>query len=660
MCFFAALELLVNRAKITASLASLILPTVAALSGCSTTYAPSAVETEIAETNAAGMGGSLYGGRQAITGAHIYMYAADTTAYGHASDSLLLSYTSGSYPSTEDSNGNYYVTTNGDGAFYLSAGEYSCAPGQQVYMYSVGGNAGGGTNSAAGLMAVLGQCLSGGAFAGISEVNLNEVSTVAAAYALSGYAVDATHIANAATNAAHVSAGTTTLANTAMANAFASAALLYNVSTSGFGVGRTTTPNGNGTVPQSEIHTLANILANCINSTGPTSPACSNLFSDAESAGSTGTEPTDTASAAINIAHYPTNNVTKIFNLSSSTVVPYSPNLGSTAPNDFSISINYTVTGINYPGAIAIDGSGNIWIPNIAGNSLSKISPLGVPATGQPFTGSLNNPYSVAADASGNAWVTSRYTESVVEFNSSGTVVNTYKGNGSLSPMGVALDASGNMWVANNGGTTVSELSLSTGKEATGSPFSLSSASQPASVTIDTSGYIWVANAGADDIEQLSSSGANAGKSPYTGGGDGGWLLSAVDSSGSVWVPNTSGNTITKMTKDGASGNYKTTSISGGMNQPYQVALDGAGNAWVTNEGSGTFVEFSNAGTQLSPTSGYSSNINGPFSIAVDGAGNVWIANGGSEKIVEYVGLAIPVVTPLVTALTNKTLASEP
>jgi len=651
-----------NRIKIIASLVLLTLPAAAVLSGCSMNYVPSPEETAISEPNTAAVPGSLYGGRQPISGAHIYMYAADTTAYGHASDSLILSYTSGSYPSTQDSNGNYYVTTNSTGAFYLSAGQYSCTPGQQVYMYSIGGNPGGGTNSAAGLIAVLGQCLSGGAFSGISEININEVSTIAAAYALSGYAVDATHIANAATNAAHVSAGTTTLANTAMANAFAGAALLYNVSSSGFGMARATTPNGNGTVPQAEIHTLANVLANCINSTGSTSPSCSGLFSDAESAGSTGTEPTDTASAAINIAHYPANNVTRIFNLSSATVTPYTPNLGSTAPTDFTISIPYTVTGINYPGAMSIDGNGNIWIPNIAGNSLSKISPLGVPATGQPFTGSssLNNPYGSAADASGNVWVTSRYTESVVEFNSSGTVVNTYKGNGSLSPMGIALDALGNMWVANNGGTTVSELSLSTGKEATGSPFSLSSASQPASVTIDTSGYIWVANTGADDIEQLNSSGANAGKSPYTGGGDGGWLLSAVDSSGSVWIPNTSGDTITKMTKDGASGNYKTTSISGGMNQPYQVALDGAGNAWITNEGSGNIAEFSNSGTQLSPTNGYTSNINGPFSIAVDGAGNVWVANGGSEKIVEFVGLAIPVVTPLVTALTNKTLASLP
>jgi len=649
-----------NRTKLIVSIASVI-PAVILASGCSMSYSapPVAAEIAAAESNTTAMGGSLYGGRQPITGAHIYMYAADTTAYGHASDSLLLSYTSGSYPSTKDANGNYYVTTSSAGAFYLSAGQYSCTAGQQVYMYSIGGSAGTGTNSAAGLIAVLGQCLTGGSFAGISEININEVSTVAAAYALSGYAVDATHIANAATNAAHVSAGTTTLANTAMANAFSSTALLYNVSTSGFGAALAKTPNGNGTVPQTLIHTIANILAGCINTTGPTSGACSSLFSDAESAGSTGTEPTDTASAAINIAHYPGNNVAKIFILSSNTVTPYLPNLGTTQPNDFTVAITYTVAGLNSPGVLAVDASGNIWTPNASGNSISKISPLGVPASGQPFTGGgLSSPYDLAIDASGNAWTPNYGSNVVSKFSSAGVPANStgYAGNGHLNvPIGIAIDASGNLWIGNYSGNTVSEFN-SSGGEVSGSPYSYTDADNPGGIAIDTTGDVWIANISNDYLAKLTSAGKAVTGSPYSSGGLDGSRFPAIDASNGAWITNYSGNSVTHLSSTGTGTNY----TGAGLNEPNTLALDGAGHVWVANSGNSSISEFSSAGTAITGTSGYNNSLSSPFSVVVDGAGNVWVANDGNNTIVEYVGLAVPVVTPLVTAVTNKTLATQP
>ena len=95
---------------------------------------------------------------------------------------------------------------------------------------------------------------------------MNEVSTIATAYAIAGYATDATH----------VSSSGSTLAATGIANAFAS---VTNLETLNTGVALATTPvanGGNGTVPQSEINTLANILASCVNSsgavTGPPNP----------------------------------------------------------------------------------------------------------------------------------------------------------------------------------------------------------------------------------------------------------------------------------------------------------------------------------------------------------------------------------------------------
>jgi hypothetical protein len=110
---------------------------------------------------------------------------------------------------------------------------------------------------------------------------VNEVSTVAAAYAMAGFATDATHVGSSGT----------ALALTGIANAFANAAILA-------GVALAVTPAGEWTVPLTETNMLANILAACVNSNGAGS-TCTTLFANAESAGLTGTAPTDTATVAI-------------------------------------------------------------------------------------------------------------------------------------------------------------------------------------------------------------------------------------------------------------------------------------------------------------------------------------------------------------------------
>ena len=267
--------------------------------------------------------GSVHGGQQPIAGAHIYLFAANTTGYGKPSISLL----NAALTLHSDAIG-AYVLSGADGGFSIS-GDYVCAPNTQVYLYALGGNPGAGNNPASGLMAVLGNC-PGVTFAPTTNVNLNELTTVAAAYAMAGFATDATH----------VSSSGTPLAATGIANAFANAANLVSLSS---GTAFLKTPAGNGVVPQAEIRTLGNILAACINSngtvTGPSNPtSCYTLLNNALSAGSSGTVPTDTASAAIHIAHNPTANVGTLYNLSTP-ASPF-PVSGYYQPNDFSISIS--------------------------------------------------------------------------------------------------------------------------------------------------------------------------------------------------------------------------------------------------------------------------------------------------------------------------------
>jgi len=294
--------------------------------------------------------GKLYGGQQPIAGARVYLLAAGVGGYGGASVSLLNAAVTGNADSV-----GAYVLTGPTGSFTIS-GDYTCTGGSQVYLYALGGNPGTGTNSAAATMALLGGCPAGGKFTNIPLVTMNEVSTVAAAYAVAGYATDALHISSSGTP----------LAKTGIANAFANATNLVDL---GLGTSLATTPGGNGTVPQTEINTLADILASCVNtsntSTGAASASCSALFALATSDGtSTGTQPAETATAAINIAHHPALNVSALYAMNGGTTSPFQPIL-AVPPNDWTVrlafSSGYGGTNDEQGHSLAVDGSGNIW-----------------------------------------------------------------------------------------------------------------------------------------------------------------------------------------------------------------------------------------------------------------------------------------------------------
>src|ERR1700744_1980806 len=93
------------------------------LSGCSANFGDvSSTPTDTAMH----IQGVVHGGQQSLNGAHVYMYAASTAAYGGASKSLL---TASSGVTTSDGT-NYYVTTDQAGDFNIN-GAFACTPGTQ-------------------------------------------------------------------------------------------------------------------------------------------------------------------------------------------------------------------------------------------------------------------------------------------------------------------------------------------------------------------------------------------------------------------------------------------------------------------------------------------------------------------------------------------------
>jgi hypothetical protein len=621
------------------------------LAGCGgITDAPTMPEAGLA------MSGSVHGGQGPIVGAHVYLLAANTTGYGAASVSLLTAGTGRTLDSSGGpTNGFYYLTSDASGDFSIT-GDYTCTANTQVYAYALGGNPGAGTNSAAGLMAALGNCPVAGNFQTAAPfIFMNEVSTVAAAYAMAGFATDALHVSSSGTAAA----------KTGIANAFVNAAVLETLSTGAANAEPPALPTGSGggAVPQTEINTLGNILAACVNSNGTTS-ACTTLFANAESGGTTGTEPTDTATAAINIAHNPVAAVSTLYGLSSA-YEQFAPAL-TAQPNDFTMSIYYANEQLyNDGGPVAIDASDDVWI---AANSVFKWNGQAYDYTGGTgYSGFFGD--RIAIDVSGDAWVLD--SNAVGKFSSSGTVTGDYSsGLGLSSPTSIAMDSSSNAWIGD--GATASVVKVSSSGTLSGT-FTGSGLTAPGPVAIDASGDAWIADLTSGAIVELSPTGSVlSGSGGYTGVGLNMPTGIAIDHSGNVWVSNSGGTTgsVTEISKTGTLLSGSSGYTNSALSNPGAIAIDGAGNAWVA--GGNATSEISPTGTFLSGSTGFPA-ADGPndftvgIGIAVDGSGDVWLNYdpynflfGYTYYMQEIVGAATPVVTPLSLAVKNGTIGTRP
>ena len=624
------------------------------VSGCSAVPVFNSNSTTPAgSTKAVAITGKVHGGQSPISGAHVYLYAVNDT--GYAGPGIPAS-SSNAAISLLDSPG--YVTTASDGSFSIT-GEITCAAATpHVYLLAVGGDAGSGNNSAITLAAGLGPDCSSLSASNPAYVVINEVSTIAAAYAAAGFATDPTH----------VSSSSTTLAVLGVEHALAA---IVNLETIGTGVANATTPGSTltntGTVPQAEINTLANILAACVNSsgavTGPTNPTpCYTLFYNAEN----GTTPaTDTATAALNIAHNPGANIANLFGLQTAGS-PFQPDLAS-VPNDFTMAITYTGGGLNLPYSVAINAQDDVVVVSQAGY-VSAFNPLGVALSGVTGFAStcINSPYGVAIDGSGNVWVVNTGPDSLCEFSSTGVANDTpFTGGGLNAPRGIAIDGSNNIWVTDTGNNTLSEFNSSGPVSSTGYTGGLD---YPYGVAIDTSGNVWVTNkAGTAEIVKFNSSGSAS--APDTGGGLGGPVSIAFDPLGHSWITDDDNVTyISALSEFNPLGGVLSPEGygGGGLNVPWGVAVDSNGNVWVANEGNNSISEFNSSGTAISGTNGYQSTLTGvnalaePYYLAIDGSGNVWVTNyAGIGTITEFVGIAAPVVTPISANLQSPYSAND-
>lgn len=618
------------------------------LVGCAADF--SSMGTAPAHTPLGSIRGVAFGGQQPISNAHVYVYAANTTNWagpgiaasddattGNRSQSLLTAYSTGNYPTTKDASNEYYVTTDANGFFGLS-GAYTCTQGQQVYLYISGGNSGAGTNSSIGLLAALGTCPAGGSMASVTPyVWVNEMTTVAAAYAFAGFATDAQHVGDDEGVSSNMTAS---LAKTGMANAFANAGNLVNVANAAL---YSTTPGSSGsntgTVPTAVITTLANIAASCVNSNDSNQNNCNTLFANAKSGGSTGSTPTDTATAMINIAHNPAANIATLRGLVPANGAPFAGGLAAD-PNDFTLVVQFAAS-LKNPFGIGIDSSGNVWVStSSAPLEVAALSPLGVPLSGSPYTSGATGYAHIAMDSLGNVWVGGAAGKNVISKFTSAGVGSTITGTSSQisGSYGITVDANDNIWFPSAGNSNLTRYSPSSATF-----FTTASKSSGAGVpSVDSSGNIWCPSGTTSAYLNKAVAASSYAVSSFTGSLSTP-ITTAVDANGSVWVANK-----VNVSKFANSGTFTASYSGGGASAPYGLALDGLGNVWSTN--SGVIAELNNSGSALSPSTGWTGGVSAGTSVSdlvVDGSGNVWVAGNTANTVLQYIGVAVPVVAPI-------------
>jgi subtilase family serine protease len=172
------------------------------------------------------------------------------------------------------------------------------------------------------------------------------------------------------------------------------------------------------------------------------------------------------------------------------------------------------------------------------------------------------------------------------------------------------------------------------------------------SITLTVSGEsVWIVD-GAGGTSELAGNGYGITSSTYSGADK----AIAIDSAGNVWTAGT-GSTLLKATSQ--IGTQPLTPTGGGIDLPVGIAIDGSSKVWITN-GNSTVSEFSNAGTALSPPSGFSdTSLSTPTGIAIDLGGSVWIANKGNNSVTRILGVGAS-AAPLSTAAANKTTGAKP
>jgi DNA-binding beta-propeller fold protein YncE len=430
--------------------------------------------------------------------------------------------------------------------------------------------------------------------------------------------------------------------------------------------------NSSQTATLATFNTLANLLTGCI--TRVHGDACDKFLAAATPPGGTG--PSDTLTAAQNIARNPSHQAQQLFALLNEFYpvpagkvwreVPFIPYLNF-APSAWTLSLVYAGGGLNSLGGIAIDGEGNMWaddnflvgaqstIYSQFGGGISKIAPNGRPLS--PMTvgyrgGGIDGPgFGIAIGADDKVWATSLGAKNISVFDrKTGKPLSPdtgYDFGGQLGSMqGIITTPTGDVWALDNEKDQIVYLPKGDatkgrilGRTVNGKPVDGTlQVKGPFHLAVDQQDRMWVTNGGSNTVTRFPASDPGKAEQIKVGFGPRGV---AIDSLGNAWVANALGHPDLKE-KLALVENMLKSKIE--SHEGSASKADDAAKTWIdlfelAVKYPGGDVSMVRAdGTVLPPFDGGKSII-APWGIAVDGNDNVWVANATGRSVTHLCGV---------------------
>jgi hypothetical protein len=639
------------------------------LSGCGAALNFKSTGSVPATANA--MQGTVHGGQFPVVGATVRLYEIGATQTSAAGYGAALGTPLGT------------ATTAADGTWAMGGTSPNpltpCTNGNdELYLVASGGAGGSSSqnvtsNTALVMTSVGGPC--NNQFT--NSFNIDEVTTVATEYALSGFSTDYQHVGTSPQSGTCPGPSCNPGNSIGLTNAFATVTNLVNL-TSGQANSippAYVTPPTNGIadvwsaiVPYDTINTLANVLATCVNASGgATDPACTSLFSftggtnslpPSQGHGVTSLVATNTADAALYIAEnpglpassgWPNNNLVAVWSLPTGTV-PFGPVLG-VAPPDFTLALSFvggglggtTTTSVSRATQLTIDLKGGVWIVDSGHTNVASLSNLGTPlspttqltATGALVAGGMGGykPSGLVGtsivfldtDQQGNVWIPDG-TNCLIGISSTGAQLNSgapYSVCPSTGANSAAVDASNNVWVSGPGPSFISAISNPSGT-ALFAPVTGGLSTLTGFLAPDESGNVWFTDGGQGNGGYVNGTGTVTIPWPSAFGAPGAFGAFGPLGAGSggngglaLWIPEDSVNTIQPVNATTPYGNPGATFIpEAGM---WEIQADGLGRYFFSST-NGYVAEFTSNEAQISP--GSPTNVGYTGGSAVTGLSN--------------------------------------
>lgn len=240
-----------------------------------------------------------------------------------------------------------------------------------------------------------------------------------------------------------------------------------------------------------------------------------------------------------------------------------------------------------------------MYVPGAAG-SIMQITSAGVQSTLVPVY-TFGSPSALAVDGSGNVYVADG---SIYKVTTAGAV-STFA-TGFNEPTGLAFDGNGNLYVADYGNGTLSKVTPGGVVSTFATGFSIdphAGGNGNLSVACDASGNVYLADYETGEVTEITPAGVTR---VFAFGFE--YIFNvAVDQGGNVYLADFYGN-ITKITPGGAVSTLATVSwYAAGL------AFDGNGNLYMSHAGNAAVTEITPAGV----TSTFAGGLSGPVAIYV-------------------------------------------